>query len=123
MPNNAPIPAVTAIASIPQKVTRAAPRNIEAPPAWAASDPRIPRKIRVEENTTNISILLGTMKIIASGIAAPTEKDPADANAACTGRAVLYQKYPILRAHGCLSHLLASIAQKLFSPIKNQLLG
>ena len=43
-PNSAPTPAVIAIASAPQNVTRHAPARSGAPPVRAASAPRLARK-------------------------------------------------------------------------------
>ena len=56
LPTSAPTPAVTAIASTPQNVTRKAPRSTGAPPADAASAPRIIRK------TTDVAVITGISK-------------------------------------------------------------
>jgi len=56
-PNIRPTPAVSAIASAPQKVTLIAPTVIDAPPARAAIPPRRARKIRENTATTGYKLL------------------------------------------------------------------
>src|SRR5512143_4030211 len=87
-PNNAPTPAVKAIAKAPQKVTRAAAVITEAPPARAAREPNSARNRSELPETAHMSADSGTNRTIKRGRTAPTEKVTADANAACTGRAV-----------------------------------
>jgi len=81
-PNEAPIPAVKAIAKAPQKVTRTAATSTEAPPACAASDPDSARNKSEAHETVHMSADTGTKMTIKRGSKAPTVNDPADANAA-----------------------------------------
>src|SRR3546814_3662565 len=57
-PTKCPIPAVAAIASAPQKVTRADARQTEAPPAIAPTAPSKARKRRSEEHTSELQSLM-----------------------------------------------------------------
>src|ERR1039457_2278505 len=82
VPNSAPTPAVSAMARAPQNVTRIAPSFPLAPPAWAARPPRSARNNSDVPATRGISAPSGAMAVTARGIAAPTAKLPADANAA-----------------------------------------
>lgn len=54
VPNNAPMPAVTAMASAPQNVTRIAPTATPAPPARAANPPRSTRNTSEVPETRGI---------------------------------------------------------------------
>ncbi len=81
-PNSVPIPAVRPIANAPQNVTRAAPRATLEPPARAAKAPSNQRKAREDPATSGIKWAGGANAVINSGIAAPTAKLAADANAA-----------------------------------------
>jgi lysozyme len=55
VPKRAPTPAVSPIASAPQKVTRRAPTVTRAPPTRAATPPRSTRQARDAPETTGIS--------------------------------------------------------------------
>src|ERR1051326_4327260 len=80
-PNRVPIPAVTAIANAPQKVTRSAPGATGAPPAYAAKPPSTARKAREVVETIGNRLASATMAAV-SGNAAPTAKLAAEVNAA-----------------------------------------
>src|SRR3954470_3911353 len=54
VPNTAPTPAVRAMASAPQKVTRRAPAAMGAPPTRAATAPSIARNTSVAHATAGI---------------------------------------------------------------------
>jgi len=82
VPTTAPMPAVSAIAAAPQKVTRIAPIVTPAPPARAASPPRSARNSSEVPETIGIRPAVGARAVAMSGMAAPTPKLPADANAA-----------------------------------------
>ena len=77
-----PTPAVTAIASAPQNVTRVAPTVTPAPPVCAANPPRSARNANEVPATKGIRVGAGAIAATKSGIAAPIAKLPADANAA-----------------------------------------
>lgn len=74
VPNTFPIPAVSAIAKAPQKVTRAAARRMFAPPAFAPMAPRKARKPRDADDTIGTSAPAGETTTMSKGIAAPTAK-------------------------------------------------
>src|ERR1700686_5907417 len=78
VPNNHPTPAVAAIASAPQNVTRIAPTVTPAPPARAANPPRAARNTSEVPETRGIKPAAGAMAVTKRGIAAPTAKLPAD---------------------------------------------
>jgi hypothetical protein len=82
VPNNFPMPAVRAIASAPQNVTRAVARRIFAPPAFAPMAPRSARKPKDAADTIGTSALAGDTTTMSKGIAAPAEKVAADVSAA-----------------------------------------
>src|SRR4029453_538681 len=82
VPNSAPTPAVSPIASAPQNVTRTAPVVTGAPPTRAAIPPRIARNTSEIPETRRIRLDAGTMAAANSGIAAPTAKLAAEVNAA-----------------------------------------
>ena len=82
LPNSAPAPAVTAIASAPQNVTRIAPASTPAPPARAANPPSSARNANEVPDTSGIRARSGDPTAISRGIAAPTAKAAAEANAA-----------------------------------------
>ena len=82
VPNSAPTPAVAAMASAPQNVTRSAPTTIPAPPARAANAPRSARNNSEVPETNGIRPAAGAMAVTAKGMAAPTAKQPADASEA-----------------------------------------
>lgn len=63
-PNNAPTPAVTAIAKAPQTVTRVAAIIAEAPPTRAAREPKRARKRSELPETAHISAEVGTSRTI-----------------------------------------------------------
>src|SRR3546814_13345365 len=58
-PTILPTPAVTPIASIPQKLMRHAPRTIFAPPAYAAKQPSSVSKLSEVAATSTINISVG----------------------------------------------------------------
>jgi hypothetical protein len=66
-PNQAPTPAVIAIASAPQKVTRQAPGSRGAPPTRAAMVPNSAKKISAIAETQGIRIDPGVKAAAASG--------------------------------------------------------
>src|SRR6185436_5477159 len=72
-PNSAPTPYVIAIASAPQNVTLVAPTLADAPPARAASPPRIANNTRHVPVTAGASILAGARNTTTKGTAAPIE--------------------------------------------------
>ena len=76
------MPAVTAMASAPQNVTRIAPAVTLAPPARAANATKSARKSKDFPDTKIISLACGAKAATTRGRAAPTAKLPADANAA-----------------------------------------
>ena len=82
VPNKAPTPAVNPIASAPQKVTRIAPTATRAPPALAANAPKSARNSSEVAGTKITRLASGTKAVVKIGMAAPTEKLRADANAA-----------------------------------------
>ena len=94
VPNNQPTPAVTAIASAPQNVTRIAPMVTPAPPTRAANPPRSARNTREVPDTRGIRVASGVMAVTKIGMAAPAAKLPADANAAWIGRAARASDMP-----------------------------
>jgi hypothetical protein len=81
-PNNAPTPAVSAMASAPQKVTRTIDFHKGAPPTRAATPPSKARNKSELPETTQTSEEIGTIKISNNGNNAPTVNVPADAMAA-----------------------------------------
>jgi len=81
-PKSAPTPAVSAMARAPQNVTRIAPSRTLAPPACAANAPSSARNISEVPATRGIRAVSGAMAVTARGMAAPTAKLAADANAA-----------------------------------------
>ena len=81
-PNSHPTPAVSAMASAPQNVTRIAPLTILAPPTRAASPPRSARNTSEVAETRGIKLAGGAVTVTKRGMAAPTAKLPADAKAA-----------------------------------------
>ena len=70
----APTPAVTAMASAPQNVTRIAPTATPAPPARAARPPRMARNTSDVADTTGIRLESGDQGHRSKGMAAPTAK-------------------------------------------------
>ena len=89
-----PTPAVAAIASAPQKVTRPAPASTPAPPTRAAMAPSRARKTSEVAGTQAMSVAGGASAVTPSGSAAPTVKLAAEASAACTGRALMVSEMP-----------------------------
>ena len=81
-PNKAPTPAVSAIASAPQNVTRTAARNTDEPPVRAANEPRSARNSKELPETVHTSVEAGATTTRRSGMAAPTVKVAAEASAA-----------------------------------------
>ena len=93
MPTRAPIPAVTAIARAPQKVTRIIGLKIAAPPVLAPSKPSKARNTSDPAETIGIRRFDGDRSTRARGAAAPMEKLAADVRAACTGLAEVISIY------------------------------
>src|SRR4029079_17004000 len=81
-PNKAPTPAVSAIASAPQKVTRATDLHTGEPPARAAKAPNSARKNNELPDPAQTRADAGTNRTSTSGRAAPTAKVLAEARAA-----------------------------------------
>jgi hypothetical protein len=77
-----PTPAVSAMASAPQNVTRIAPNITAAPPTRAASPPRRARNTSEVPETRGIKPPAGAIAVTKRGMAAPAAKHPADASAA-----------------------------------------
>ena len=82
VPNSHPTPAVRAIASAPQNVTRIAPIVTPAPPARAANPPRNARNTSDVTEMRMIKLAGGAITVTRRGIAAPVAKETAEANAA-----------------------------------------
>ena len=82
VPKSFPIPAVRAIANVPQNVTRAVARRTFAPPAHPPIAPRRAKKPKEAAATIGTSAAAGDTTTISKGMAAPTENDKADVNAA-----------------------------------------
>lgn len=80
VPNSEPMPAVSAMASAPQNVTRMAPRITPAPPARAANPPRSARNTSEVPDTRAINAGAGAKAVTNRGAAAPTAKLAADAD-------------------------------------------
>ena len=93
-PNRAPTPAVNAIAIAPQKVTRPIEGHTGDPPARAARKPSSARISRELPDTVRTRADTGSRKTSRSGRAATTTKDPAEASAACIGRALIVSVMP-----------------------------
>ena len=74
VPKSAPTPAVSAMASAPQNVTRTAPLATPAPPTRAATPPRSARNTSDAPDTTGIRPDAGVTAVTARGRAAPTAK-------------------------------------------------
>src|SRR5512143_1425803 len=81
-PKSLPTPAVSPIASAPQKATRIAPLAIDAPPAYAAIPPRITKATSAVADETSATRAEGANNAAAIGIIAPATKEIAEANAA-----------------------------------------
>jgi len=94
VPNNAPTPAVTAIASAPQNVARIVPVATFAPPVRDAHPPKVARQTRDVADTKGMTSDRGTIAVTNRGTAAPTEKLMADAVAAWIGRALKVSEIP-----------------------------
>ena len=82
LPKRAPTPAVTVMASAAQKVTRNTPFVTLAPPARAANPPRSARNSRDTAATRGIRLVVGAMRTVKRGMAAPTANVLADVSAA-----------------------------------------
>ena len=91
--------AVRPIANAPQNVTRIVGFMMSAPPVQAPIMPSSARNTRDPMDTSGIVRFDGETSTSASGAAAPRENVAADANAACTGRAVLISDEPDEAAH------------------------
>ena len=87
VPTIAPIPAVTAIARAPQKVTRTIGFKISAPPVLAPRKPSKARNSSDPAETIGISRVDGESRTRARGAIAPTENVAADVRAAWMGLA------------------------------------
>jgi hypothetical protein len=94
VPTMAPIPAVSAIASAPQKVTRIIGLKTSAPPVLAPSKPSRAKEANDPTETTGIIKLEGERSTRVSGAAAPAENVAADVRAACTGRPEVISEMP-----------------------------
>jgi len=94
VPNHVPTPAVTAIASAPQNVTRTAATAMRAPPARAAIAPRIARNTSDSAQTSAITRSGGANAVTTSGSAAPAAKLAAEASAAWIGRGFSVSEMP-----------------------------
>ena len=103
-------PAVIAIASAPQKATRAVARSTLAPPRRAPTAPSAARKTNEARKTAGINALCGKMKTTSKGSAAPAAKVAAEVSAACTGRAVLISEIPSSSRKCVAKHPLTSAA-------------
>ena len=93
-PKRAPTAAVNTIARAPQKATRMTDANTGAPPARAATRPNSARKRSELPARPHIGAEAGSTRTIRRGRAAPTANVPAEANAACTGRAAKVSEIP-----------------------------
>src|SRR5580704_9859785 len=82
VPKSLPMPAVRAIASAPQNVTRAVARRTFAPPVLAPIAPRRARKPNEAADSRGTSAPGGDTTTMSKGRAAPTENDAADVSAA-----------------------------------------
>src|ERR1700733_13943318 len=85
LPINAPIPAVTPMASAPQKPTLSAGFTIGAPPSQAPSAPSATRKTNAAAGTASTMAPGGATNATNVGSAAPSEKATADVKAAWIG--------------------------------------
>ena len=85
LPISAPMPAVTAIASAPQKPTLIAGFIRGAPPARAPSAPSATRKTIAAAGTALTMAFGGARNAVSVGSAAPSENATADAKAAWIG--------------------------------------
>jgi glutamine amidotransferase len=88
VPVSSPIAAVAAIASAPQKATRAAAIPSGAPPARAAIAPNVANATSAAAGIAKRRRLPGASMATASGSTAPHAKLAAEAAAACSGRAI-----------------------------------
>jgi hypothetical protein len=82
VPNKTPTPAVIAMASAPQNVTRNTLGMTLAPPTRAANAPKSASKMTEVPATMTIRVGSGAKAETMRGIAAPTAKLPAEASAA-----------------------------------------
>ncbi len=74
------------MAMLPQKHTRKAPRHMDAPPAAAATAPRMQSSVMAVTGTSQTSKGVGTIKAVRTGTMAPEVKAAADQKAAWIGR-------------------------------------
>ena len=88
------MPAVSAMASAPQKVTRTAALVTLAPPTFAPTPPKRARNTREAALTPALSSWAGIRRTISKGRAAPTANVAAEVNAAWIGRAVVISDMP-----------------------------
>ena len=94
IPKTAPTPAVTAMASAPQHVTRRIPFTGGAPPTRDETAPRSARSASEATATIGPIQSWGDTRIIANGIEAPAANDAAEVTAAWTGRATRTSEIP-----------------------------
>ena len=83
-----------AIASTPQNITRTAPRQITAPPTYAATDPSNAKVATVAKLVTRLTDAVGATAQAMIGTTAPTANAAAEDNDACTGRAIKVSVIP-----------------------------
>jgi hypothetical protein len=81
-PKSLPTAAVNAIASVPQKQTRMAPRSGEAPPVKAAMPPNVPSNAMAKPGTSHSNEETGASEAVTTGMMAPMVKEAADQKAA-----------------------------------------
>ena len=93
-PKIAPTPAVKAMASAPQNVTRTVARPTSAPRAFAPTAPNSARNRSDASETATTRKGAGVMNTISKGSAAPIANVAAEVNAAWTGRAVVISEMP-----------------------------
>jgi hypothetical protein len=89
-----PVPAETAIANVPQKVTRIAAFRIGSPPAFALIAPKTASEARETTPIAAAMLPIGVTRAVKNGSAVPTAKYAADADAASTGRAAIVFDVP-----------------------------
>ena len=82
IPKIVPTAAVNAIASVPQKQTRKAPRMGEAPPVTAAIAPKAVNSTIAKRGTSHINKEAGAIEAVKTGTAAPEVNAAADQKAA-----------------------------------------
>jgi hypothetical protein len=101
------MPAVNAIASAPQKVTRSVARPIAVPPTFAPIASSKARNDNEVDATIGATISEGVTATIASGKAAPAVNVAADVIAACNGLDVVSD---VMASSSCACAWSASLA-------------